>query len=288
MPPEPRQLQQLALDHVLRQADQNIEDRKIPLAQRHLERLHVQPVAREHAHVIAPARVRARTSAPRLRAVDHVVVNQRRAVDHLHHRAHADRARPAISGRARRQQQQRRPQPLAAAFAQIARDFGDRLDRRAILRRNFLLDERQIVAHQIENPFCDLYCEGHMNGFCSRLYLGRFASVVSPRSLRLLPVSSLKNRRKFAAVVAATSSGAKFLTFANACATSTTNAGSLRFPRRPCGGRNGESVSVSNLSSGISRATSRKCCIFGYVTLPANEIRNPMSIPRRAFGKSSP
>ena len=153
----------------MRQPDQNVEDREISLAERHLKRLHVEPVAREHAHVISPARVRARTSAPRLRSVNHVVVDQRRAVDHLHHRAHPDRARPAIARRARRQQQQRRTQALPAAFAQIARDFRDRLDRRAILRGNLLLHERQIVADEIENLFGDLYGEGHLDGFTALL-----------------------------------------------------------------------------------------------------------------------
>ncbi len=48
------QLQQLALHHHLGQPDQQVEDLEIPLAQRDLERLHVKPVARQHASVIAP------------------------------------------------------------------------------------------------------------------------------------------------------------------------------------------------------------------------------------------
>src|ERR1700685_746062 len=231
--------------------------------------------------MISPARIRARPSPARLRPVDHVVMDQRRAVDHLDYRAHANRARPPVSGGARRQQQQCRPHPLAAAFAQVARDLRDRLDRRAILGGNLLLHESQIVAYKIENLFSRLDCESH--GVIVSLCWPTWKN--GPCYPECLPVSrssSLKNRRKFAAVPAATSSGAKSLTFPNARATSTTYAGSLRFPRRPCGGRKGESVSVSKFSSGISRATSRRCCIFGYVTLPANDTRNPMSSPRRA------
>ena len=254
--PKARELQQFAFDHVLREVDQDIEHREIPLAQRHLKRLHVQPVAREHAHVVAPARVRARAAAARFRAVDHVVVDQRRAVDHLDHRAEVDRAFAAIARRARAQQQQRRPQPLSAALAQVARNLRHRLDRAAALPGDLLFDQREVVSHQIEyalDALGDLDSESH-----PLVYLAP-----SWGWSREAGVPSLKNRRKFAAVVAATSSAAKFLTFAKACATSTTKAGSLRLPRRPCGGRKGESVSVSRFSSGSSRATSRKCCIFG-------------------------
>ncbi len=162
--PKTRELQKLALNHVLREVDQDIEHREIPLAQRHLKRLHVQPVAREHAHVVAPARVGAGAPAPRLRAVDHVVVDQRRAVDHLDHCAQADRALAAIACRPRAQQQQRRTQPLAAALAQVAGDFGHRLDRAAALRGDLLFDQREVVAHQIEyalNALGDLDSESH-------------------------------------------------------------------------------------------------------------------------------
>ena len=115
--------------------------------------------------MISPARIRARAAAARVRAVNHIVVDQRGAVNHLHDGAQADRALAAISRRARREQQQRRPQPLAAAFAQVAGNFGDRLDGAAALRRDFALDERQIVAHQIENTLRNLYGKCHVVHF---------------------------------------------------------------------------------------------------------------------------
>jgi hypothetical protein len=40
------ELQQFALDHHLRQIDQQIQHREAALPHRHLKRLHVQPVAR--------------------------------------------------------------------------------------------------------------------------------------------------------------------------------------------------------------------------------------------------
>ena len=151
MRPRRVELQQFAFDHVLREVDQNIEDREIPLAQRHLERLHVEPVARQHAHVVAPARVGARAAAARLRAVDHVVVDQRRAVDHLHHRAQPDRALrrdspppPPPAAAAPDAAACRRPRAGSSKSPPPARS------RRAFCAGNLLLDQRQVVAHQIE------------------------------------------------------------------------------------------------------------------------------------------
>ena len=115
-PADALELQQLAFHHHLGQADQQVQDLEIALAQRDLEGLHVQPVARQHAGVIAPLDVGGGTSAARLRRIDHVVVHQRRGVDHLHHRAQLDRRRAAaVADQFGRDQQQRRPQPFAAA-----------------------------------------------------------------------------------------------------------------------------------------------------------------------------
>ena len=128
--------------------------------QRDFERLHVQPVARKHAHVIAPARIRRGAATARVRAIDHVIVNQRGAVNHLDDRAQRNRALAAIAARSRSEQQQRGTQPLAAAFAQVAADFSDRLNGFACLRGDFLLDESKIVAHQIKNFANSQYSDG--------------------------------------------------------------------------------------------------------------------------------
>jgi hypothetical protein len=44
MRPSLDKLHQLAFHHVLRQLDQNVENLEIALRQRHLKRLHVQPI----------------------------------------------------------------------------------------------------------------------------------------------------------------------------------------------------------------------------------------------------
>src|SRR6185312_6120989 len=48
------QLNQLAFHHELGEADQEIENMEIPFAKGSLKRLHVEPVAGEHAGMVAP------------------------------------------------------------------------------------------------------------------------------------------------------------------------------------------------------------------------------------------
>jgi hypothetical protein len=50
-------LQQLALDHLLGEADEQVEHAQVLLFQRHLEGLHVEPVAGQHAFFVAPGGV---------------------------------------------------------------------------------------------------------------------------------------------------------------------------------------------------------------------------------------
>ena len=76
-------LQQFALDHLLREFDQRVENAEVALLHRDLEGLHVEPVAGQHALRIAPLRIGRGTAAARLGLVDDVVVNQGRGVNDL-------------------------------------------------------------------------------------------------------------------------------------------------------------------------------------------------------------
>jgi hypothetical protein len=87
-------LQQFAFDHLLRQFDEHVEDAEIALLHRDLEGLHVEPVAGQHAHRVAPLRVGGGTAAADLGFVDDVVVDQRRGVNDLDDGAQLDRALP--------------------------------------------------------------------------------------------------------------------------------------------------------------------------------------------------
>ena len=68
---------------------------------------------------------------------------------------------------------------------------------RAVLRGDLLLDEREIVAHQIENPFGDLDGESHRSILPGAHH---FDWDCSTRSVWPDSALSRKNRRKFAAV----------------------------------------------------------------------------------------
>ena len=101
--------------------------------------------------VVSPTRICRGPPAPRVGAVNHVIVNQRGAVDQFDDGAQPDRALSPVSRVSRRKQQQGRAQSLASAPQQVTRDFRHRLDRRIVLERKLLLDLDQVVANEIEN-----------------------------------------------------------------------------------------------------------------------------------------
>ena len=206
---------------------------KFRSVERHLERLHVEPVAREHAHVVSPARIRRRASAAHVGAVDHVVVDQRGAMDQLDDRAQPDRAVSLVSRISRGKQQQRGTQPLASASQQVAARFPRPAQSRS--RSGAQAPARPSPGRRERDRIFLLPSEVEMT-----------ASRDCPAALTVCSARSPKNRRKFADVIAATSSPAKFLTFASVRATSATYAGSFLRPRWVCGARKGESVSISN------------------------------------------
>src|SRR5690554_4322 len=82
---------------------------------------------------------------------------------------------------------------------------------------------------------------------------------------------SPKKSLVFLTVIALTCSRSQFLSSLIFVATSTTNAGSLRFPRWGTGAKYGQSVSISNRSKGILLATSCSLDAFLKVTGPAKE-----------------
>src|SRR5690242_3970009 len=103
--------------------------------------------------MIAPACVGAGTSTAGIRAIDHVVMDERRAVDHLHDSAQANGAFTAMPASSGGKQEQGGTHPLAAALAQITGYLDDRVNRAAILGGDLLLNESQIVPDQIKNAF---------------------------------------------------------------------------------------------------------------------------------------
>src|SRR5579862_481087 len=149
-------LEQFTFDHFLGEVDQDIENAEIAFFERHLERLHVKPVAGENAAVVAPARIRGRTAAARVGAVDHIVVNQGRAVKEFDNCRELDRGRTAMTGVTRGEQQQRGAKALPSSAEEVARNFGNRQESSRGLSRQFFFHKDEIVSDEIENlPGCE-------------------------------------------------------------------------------------------------------------------------------------
>ncbi len=146
-------MQQLALDHVLREIDENVQNAEITFLKRHLKRLHVKPIAGQHAAMIPPAGIRGGPAASRVGAIDDIVVDQRGAMNQFHDGAQPHSGSAAVARVSGGKQQKRGTQALASASQQIAGDLGHWFAREAGLLRQFLLDAREVVAHQIENLF---------------------------------------------------------------------------------------------------------------------------------------
>jgi hypothetical protein len=124
---------------------------KIALAQGDLKGLHVEPVARQHAGVIAPLDIGRRPAAAGLGHVDHVVVNQGRGVQSFRPPRRAGwpfcRRLPQSARRAAAA----RAQPLAAALLQVTADGGNGLDGGHRFDVDRLLNLFQVFAHEIED-----------------------------------------------------------------------------------------------------------------------------------------
>ena len=144
-------LQQFAFDHRLREVDERVEDLEIALLHGDLEGLHVKPVAGEHAFGVAPLRVGGGASAPRLRFVNDVVVDQGRGVDDLDHRAQLDGALAGVVHQLAGEQQQGRTQAFAAAGAQVFANFRNRAHARDRVAAELALDGGEIVVQQVED-----------------------------------------------------------------------------------------------------------------------------------------
>jgi hypothetical protein len=235
------ELNQFAFHHHLREADQQIEDMEIALAQGDLKGLHVEPVAGQHAGVIAPLDVGRRAAAAGLGHIDHIVVNQRGGVQHFDHRAQLNgrlcRRRP----RSARTAAAARAQALAAALLQVPADGGNGLDRGDRFDVDRLFDALQILAHEIED-------------------LGRGEDLACALSFHRKPQC---NGSHFVAQTqifeigggdGGDALGGGFRAPRPACETvSVMKDGSLRLPRQGMGARYGASVSIRSRSSGVIR-----------------------------------
>ncbi len=72
-------------------------------------------------------------------------------MNQLHDGPEAHSAIPAIPRVARGQEQQRGPQALAASRQKVTGDLRHRLDRRAVLESELLLDFDQVLTNQVKD-----------------------------------------------------------------------------------------------------------------------------------------
>src|SRR5271166_5345057 len=146
-------LLQLTFDHFLREINKRVEDVKIAFLYRDLERLHVKPVAGEHALCVAPLRIGGRTSASRLGFVNDVVVDQRCGMNDLDHGAKFDGSLAGVVHQLAGEQQQRGAQTFAAARAQVFANFRNCPNASNRVTTKLTLDGSEIVVQQVEHFF---------------------------------------------------------------------------------------------------------------------------------------
>src|SRR5271166_1924338 len=144
-------LLQLAFDHFLCEINKRVEDVKIAFLYGDLKRLHVKPVAGEHALCVAPLRVGGRTSASRLGFVNDVVVDQRCSVNDLNHGPELDGPLAGIVHELAGEQQQCRAQTFAAARAQVFANFRNCPNASDRVTAELTLDGSEIVVQQVEH-----------------------------------------------------------------------------------------------------------------------------------------
>jgi hypothetical protein len=124
------ELNQFAFDHFLSEVDEDVQDVKVAFLESDLKRLHVEPVASEHAAVIAPTRVCGRTAAAGVGAVDDVIVDKRGAVKEFDNRGEFNGTAiifRTAGGVAMTKKQERRAQALPSPAEQVTGDFGNGL-----------------------------------------------------------------------------------------------------------------------------------------------------------------
>jgi hypothetical protein len=145
------ELVQLPLDHPERHVAEQADDLERVLRERHRHRLDVEVVAEQDRDVVAPAGVHRHPAAPQVGAVDDVVVDERGGVDELHDRRVEHGAVALVAAQARRHQQHRRADALAAARLDVAAHLGNERDARLDVADELLLDGVEVAADRFED-----------------------------------------------------------------------------------------------------------------------------------------
>src|SRR5208282_1018734 len=146
-------LEEFAFDQLLGQFDHHIQDAEIALLHGDLKGLHVEPIAGEDAHRVAPLRIGGGTAAADLGLVNNVVVDERGGVDDLDHRGQFYGAISLVAEKFRRKEQEGGTDALASAGTQVLAYLGDGGDIGHCVASELIFDRSNIVAQQVEDLF---------------------------------------------------------------------------------------------------------------------------------------
>jgi len=112
-----------------------------------------QEVAEEHGDLIVPALIDARNAAPHARAVEHVVVHERREVDHLDDRRDRGMLVGAVARRVAREEDERAAQLLAAEALHVIGHVADGVRTLDDLAHEDFAHALHAVLHRNEDAF---------------------------------------------------------------------------------------------------------------------------------------
>ncbi len=131
----------------------DVQDAEIALLDGDLEGLHVEPVAGEHAHGVAPLSVGGGTAAANLGLVDNVVMDEGSGVDNFNYGGELYRALALVSQEFGGEQQERRTQPFASSGAQVFSDLGDGGDVRDGVAAKLFFNRDNVFTKQVKDFF---------------------------------------------------------------------------------------------------------------------------------------
>ncbi len=146
-------LEELALDHLLGERDEEVEDVEVAFFEGGREGLHVEPITGEDAFGIAPGGVGGGTAAADVGFVDDVVVDEGGGVEHFDDGAEADATGGAAAEGLCGEQEEHGADAFAAAGHEVGRDIGDHFDVGRGLGGELAFDRHQIVPEEVEHLF---------------------------------------------------------------------------------------------------------------------------------------
>jgi hypothetical protein len=140
------ELEDLALGHDIGRGGHELDDGQIVFVGHEFEGLGVEEIADQDARGIAPDIVGRDLPAPGFGFVDHIVMQERRRVDEFDHGRQGVTLPAPVTAEFGADQQQQRPEALAAAADEMLNDFGNQIDFRAQVNIHTFLHALQVIA----------------------------------------------------------------------------------------------------------------------------------------------